>query len=259
MKFTRPPAPWMKDVEIASLQKERDELRYIAHQQPCEDNWQRFRNVRNEIKKKINDTKTKFYKKALSSKTSKDVWKVIHRILNPSRSVINTDVNELNSHFNKTAQSLTGKIPKSREELRKTIESLPQKDNGFKLQSVQFADVEKHLNGLRNDCSTGYDNIPATFIKPVSEYLASPLTFIINNFISTSNFPKLWKTARISPIPKIDNPISPKDYRPIAILPILSKIYEKLVLQQMTVFIENNLLYHSYQSGYRKTIQPQRY
>ena len=119
MKFTIPPAPWMKDVEIASLQKERDELRYIAHQQPCEDNWQRFRNVRNEIKKKIDDTKTKFYKKALSSKTNKDVWKVIHRILNPSRSVINTDVNELKSHCNKTVQSLTGKIPKSRERVAK--------------------------------------------------------------------------------------------------------------------------------------------
>ena len=91
-----------------------------------------------------------------------------------------------------------------------------------------------------------------SFIKPVAEYLESPLTFIINNFIVTSTFPGIWKIARISPIPKIVNPSQLKDYRPISILPILSKIYEKLVLQQMTEFIEKQLIYHKHQSGYRK-------
>ena len=91
-----------------------------------------------------------------------------------------------------------------------------------------------------------------SFIKPVAEHLESPLTFIINNFIVTSTFPGMWKIARISPIPKIVNPSQLKDYRPISILPILSKIYEKLVLQQMTEFIEKQLIYHKHQSGYRK-------
>ena len=53
---------------------------------------------------------------------------------------------------------------------------------------------------IRNDCSTGYDHIPATFIKPVSEFLVSPITFIINNFIKINQFPDIWKLARISPI-----------------------------------------------------------
>ena len=105
---------------------------------------------------------------------------------------------------------------------------------------------------MRNDCSTGYDKIPVPFIKPVAEYLEPPLKFIINNFIVTSTFPGIWKIARISPIPKIVNPSQLKDYRPISILPILSKIYEKLVLQQMTKFIEKQLIYYKHQSGYRK-------
>ena len=60
---------------------------------------------------------------------------------------------------------------------------------------------------LRNYCSAGYDNIPAMFLKPVVEVLVSPLTFVINNYIATNNFPDAWKTARISPIPKITQPI----------------------------------------------------
>ena len=60
---------------------------------------------------------------------------------------------------------------------------------------------------IRNDCSTGYDHIPASFIKPVTEFLASPITFIINNFIKINQFPDIWKLARISPIPKIQRPV----------------------------------------------------
>ena len=76
----------------------------------------------------------------------------------------------------------------------------------------------------RNDCSMGCDRIPASFIKPVSEFLASPTTFIINNFIKINQFPDIWKLARISPIPKIQLPGELKDNRPVSILPILSKI-----------------------------------
>ena len=75
---------------------------------------------------------------------------------------------------------------------------------------------------MRNECSTGYDNTPVLFIKPVAEYLESTLTFIINNFIVTSVFPGIWKIARISPIPNVIKASQLKDYRPISILPILS-------------------------------------
>ena len=105
---------------------------------------------------------------------------------------------------------------------------------------------------IRNDCSTGYDHIHATFIKPVSQFLVSPITFIINNFIKINQFPDIWKLARISPIPKIQLPVELKDYRPVSILPILSKADERVVLEQITDFIEKKLIYHHYQSRYRK-------
>ena len=95
---------------------------------------------------------------------------------------------------------------------------------------------------LRNDCSAGYDNIPAMFIKPVVEYLVSPLAY----YIATNKFPNVCKTARISPIPRITQPVELKDYRPVSIFPVLSKDYEKLVLQQLAVFIERESVYHQY-------------
>ena len=58
--------------------------------------------------------------------------------------------------------------------------------------------------------------------------------------------------TRQNPIPKIQLPVELKDYRAVSILPILSKIYERIVLDQITNIIEKELIYHHYQSGYRK-------
>ena len=67
----------------------------------------------------------------------------------------------------------------------------------------------------------------------VAEHLANPLTHIINNCIKRSYFPTKWKMARVSPIPKVVNPTSMNELRPISILPVLSKVFEKAVEIQM--------------------------
>ena len=105
---------------------------------------------------------------------------------------------------------------------------------------------------IPNDRSMGYDHIRASFLKLVSEFLVSPISLIINNFIKINQFPDIWKLARISPVPKIQLLVELKDYRPLSILSILSKIYERFVLEQITKFIEKKLIYHHCQSDYPK-------
>ena len=51
-KFTRTPAPWMKQLDIIELQKQRDKYRFLAHNRPSKENWKIFRNTRNKEKKK---------------------------------------------------------------------------------------------------------------------------------------------------------------------------------------------------------------
>ena len=64
-KITRPPAPWLKDLNLSAKLRERDQLRTRAHQRPRnEQAWVAFRKIRNEVKKHIHNTKTNFYKKA---------------------------------------------------------------------------------------------------------------------------------------------------------------------------------------------------
>ena len=89
-------------------------------------------------------------------------------------------------------------------------------------------------------------------VKLVAENTASPLTYIINECIRLSVFPTEWKCARISVIPKIDNPTTDDDYRPISIPPVLSKVFERLIMKQLCNFIEINNIYSSIQACYRR-------
>ena len=251
-KITRPPAPWLKELNIDEKQKERDYLRKKAHSSKSELDWERFRNVRNELKKLIRTAKASFYRRVLSSKRSKEVWSTIHRIPQPSPQKINADPDTLNKHFNTTATRLLNSKPKSEKLLHHLIESLPEPENPFNITKVTYNDVRKVILGLRNDCSTGPDQIPAKFLKLCVDEICSPITHIINSSISNCIFPDQWKVSKISPIPKIKHPIESSDYRPISILPILSKVYEKLIMLQMVSFLEREELLSKNQSGFRK-------
>ena len=108
---------------------------------------------------------------------------------------------------------------------------------------------------MRTDCSTGCDQIPSKYLKLSADVISSPLTYILDCFINTNTFPANWKTARVSPIPKVDFPTESDNYWPIAILPDLSKVYERLVLSQLLEYVELEGLFQDTTSGYRKVTQ----
>ena len=252
-RVTRPPAPWMKDLNIRQLQEQRDLYRYKAYHSGLDSDWKIFRNVKNKIKKVIKDTKRVFYQSASSSKRPKEIWSTIHRILHPNPKPINEDPEKMNAHFSKLAEKLTGRESISCDVLTQIIDNMPSTNSvKFQLRKLYYNEVKKALSSIRKDCSSGHDNISIRLSQPVLEFKISALTHIINSCIQNNMFPAVWKTSRISPIPKVDNPSGYDDYRPIAILPVLSKVLENLVLQQMQEFIYSHRLLHDTQSGFRK-------
>ena len=201
-----------------------------------------------------------FTNKALSSSKPKKVWQIIHRILNPSPQPLRCDVENLNEHF------VNGAMPvDSKASLMDYIKSLDPPENTplHKLSSIKQITPQKilkEIKSLRLDTPTGPDLIPAKFLKPVSEFIAGLLTNIINYFIKIMDFPKLRKRARITPIPKVNNPMSNNDYKPISILPVLSKIYERIIFNlKLTEFIESEHLLSSKISGFREVTLRQLY
>lgn len=102
--------------------------------------------------------------------------------------------------------------------------------------------------------AAGSDKLPISFVKMLCPYILPQLTHLINNIIDTKTFPTGWKKGIVTPIPKSSNPAQPKDFRPISVLPALSKVLEKVLLSQISEHLnaaEPPLLAQN-QSGYRK-------
>jgi len=97
----------------------------------------------------------------------------------------------------------------------------------------------------------GPDNISGRMIKLCGENLALPLSIIYTNIINTGIFPTLWKSANVTPTHKKENKQLIKNYRPISLIPIFSKIFEKILFRRMyNFFVMNNLITNN-QSGFR--------
>ena len=90
-------------------------------------------------------------------------------------------------------------------------------------------EISELLHNLNPAKSTGLDGVSANMLKSTAISIAASLTKLFNMSIATGCFPKDWKRARITPFFKSSDLSLPKNYRPISILPIVSKLLERHV------------------------------
>lgn len=111
---------------------------------------------------------------------------------------------------------------------------------------------KKVVMGFENKCSTGIDDIPITIVKQFFPFICKPLTHIFNSSLISGYFPCKLKTARVIYLYKKGNVTDPTSYRPISLLPILSKILEKLVYNQFLDYFDDNYLLDDVQHGFAR-------
>lgn len=101
-------------------------------------------------------------------------------------------------------------------------------------------EIEKIVRGMINKASCGYDDLPITLIKNQIAILKGPLSYLFNKCFDEGIFPDQFKLARIVPVHKKGSTSDPKNYRPISLLPTLSKIFEKLIKSRLLSHFNSN-------------------
>ena len=97
----------------------------------------------------------------------------------------------------------------------------------FKFKTINNATILQYLSNLKPSNSCGHDNISSAILKSIANEISDCIILIINQSISTGSFPENLKLAKIVPIFKKDDKSQIKNYRPISVLPVISKNIQK--------------------------------
>ena len=100
--------------------------------------------------------------------------------------------------------------------------------------------------------ATGQDTINPLLVIHAAHIIACPLTHIINCSLNNGIFPSLLKIAKVIPIYKKGSPCDVGNYRPISILPVISKVFESIVNHQLVIYFEKYNILIKTQFGFRK-------
>ena len=122
------------------------------------------------------------------------------------------------------------------------------KINSFEITLNEISDI---ITGLDINKAHGPDNISVNMIQLCGQHLCIPLKVIFENILKTGIFPDQWKEANVTPVHKKNDKQLISNYRPISLLPILAKVFERIIFKNLYNYLISNNLITKNQSGFR--------
>lgn len=258
--------PWLTN-NIKKLIITRNKLKHKAINTNLEADWQNFKKARNDTNIEIRNVKKEYYSRRIAGQKSdpKEAWKTINSLL--GRKTKLTTVNELsldgknmtdfdeiadgfNKYFSNVGPDLARSIGTSDYNFENYIKKTNAEFSGFN--TINTSNICHLLNSLSKSKATGIDKISSKILKIASPVISGSLTYIFNQSIVLSSFPNEWKMARVTPIYKNGQRNLPGNYRPISVLPVISKIMERILYEQLHEYLTKNDLLSKNQFGFRR-------
>ena len=226
---------------------------------------------RNKSNNLVRKGKTTYYKKLIESNigNSRKLWNFI-KDLAPEKSkvspttlkdgdVILSNLQDIcdsfNEFFAQIGNSIVDSLPDSRNENDYVrldfINTHTDVNSVFDIPQVSVDFVREELRKLDDEKSMGLDGISPKLLRLGATAIAPSITRILNLSIATSTFPDDWKVAKVVPIYKQGSVQERQNFRPISVLPALSKLLDRHVHISFYEFLKENKLLHKAQSGFR--------
>ena len=223
----------------------------------------------NKILKKIIRLSKKTYYETLFKKYKGDIkgtWKTINMILSRTKrkkklpqffrdgnNIITSKlsiVNHFNTFFTNIGPNLSRMIEAPNRNFKRFLTSNTNFEFSFK--NITTDVVNKIIDKLAPKTSYGYDGLSTKLLKTVKNAILSPITIIINQMLTTGIFPENLKIAKVNPVFKKDDDTLFTNYRPISLLPTISKIFEKVIFDQLYNHFQEKKLFYNSQYGFRQ-------
>lgn len=238
--------PWMTE-NIKNLISERDSIALkIKNGNPDPELHDQKRLLQRKAKSCLKKSCKEHGRILLASNKISDTWKFIREttFTEKHRSTLAVDITPLNNHFGDIVMATTNKPL--------TMPATCDHPSNFTFLPVSQDEVLLMMKKLDSKTGTGCDNIPAFVIKKVAQSIAPTITTIFNHSLETGQFPLAWKKANITAIWKNKGLKSdPTNYRPISVLPVLGRMFEKVCTNQLQAYSTVQNVIPDQQFGFR--------
>ena len=271
--------PWIT-TDILNKCKERDKLlKEILKEDDANklaELREKYHKMRNEITNDKRTSKKDFYTTQFEKNKNKSskVWQDIRKLVNvksvktSSIKLLKDDIivsdqtqnaNTFNNHFSKLGEKVQSKIPIERGSYRDYLYKknknkeyyINNAGHVFFLSPTDPKEVSDMINNLEDKKSPGPNGIPVILLKKFKDFFSFWLAKLINLCFETGVFPDLLKFAKITPLHKKESKLDFHNYRPISLLSIYSKIFEKLIYFRVYAYLVKYNLISSKQFGFR--------
>ena len=259
-----PKMPWFtKGLFQSRHQKDLLLKEAITSKDPAK--WANYKFYRNFYYRVIRRAKISYFHKEFDKAKGdgKMTWSVANQLTGRSRGPV--EINEIegcktntekcsafNNFYLNVAQNLASKLPPAKKSFKSYLPNISVKPGDFKYRYVSSKEVTEIISELASKTSTSHDFISNKMLKHVGDSIKLPMSHLINLSMSLGFVPAAWKLGKVFPIYKHSDPTLVTNYRPISILPSLSKVIEKAVYNQIVKFLDDRNLLYNDQYGFRK-------
>ena len=260
-------SPWITS-ELKKRMHNRNILKIKAMKSKDPFDWMQFKKQRNLVNNEIRLAKQSYNQNSFNEYkvNSRKTWQTINELTSRKsgkESITSLKVhgvlitnptmlsNEFNNHFATIISKLASNISTS--DIDNYLKYLTNTDKQFQLCPTTRDKVFSLLNKLNVSKATGLDMISARLIRECADLICIPICNIFNQSISLGIFPDDWKCARVTPLFKVGDRNDVNNYRPISVISVVAKVFERIVYDQLYAYLEEHSIICKYQSGFRST------
>ena len=260
--------PWMSlRMKISSRQKQKLYIKFLKQKTiESENEYKSYKNMFEKLKKK---SKQLYYLKLLHKYqcNSKKTWQIMKeltgklkqksnilpKILKLETKTIykeNDIAEEFNTFFTNVGPRLVEKIPPTQKSFK---DYLTQFNTSMDSTELSFKEFETAFKSLKRNKSSGVEDLNCNIILDSYDDIKAPLFNVFQSSIQEGIFPDKLKIAKVTPIFKTGDSTLLGNYRPLSVLPVFSKILERIMYNRVYTFLTKNNLLFSRQFGFQKS------
>lgn len=247
---------WFND-RLRNLRKTMNDSKYVFNTDKSDINWRIYCDHKRTYKKAIAEEKRKAYLTEIftSDNKCKTIWSIVNNDRKTNmKSNFDTSIRseDFNLYFTSICNKIVSSIDDSCFNPLTFLNNAPKSTNSFFMLSISNQDVSDAICHLKNSSSLDFYGLNSYMVKSSAEFLIEPLTLLYNKCIDVGIWPEPLKITKVSPLYKKGNRDTVDNFRPIAIVPLIGKIFEIIIKSRLIMYFENLSVFSKSQFGFRE-------